>query len=85
MTKGEEIRRLVKEVESQLEEGILPDGSCLFDPLKVRLATGTGAVRAGTKSSCKNKGKQLTVRKEPAIITISVSGFSSWNTIVFRL
>ncbi len=38
MTKGEEIRRLVKEVESQLEEGILPDGSCLFDPLKVRLA-----------------------------------------------
>ncbi len=38
MTKGEEIRRLVEKVEDQVEEGILPDGGCLFDPLKVRLA-----------------------------------------------
>ena len=38
MTKGEEIRRLVKKVENQVEEGILPDGNCLFDPLKARLA-----------------------------------------------
>ena len=38
MTKGEEIRRLVKKVENQIEEGVLPDGNCLFDPLKVRLA-----------------------------------------------
>jgi hypothetical protein len=38
MTKGEEIRRLVKKVENQVEEGILPDGKCLFDPLRVRLA-----------------------------------------------
>ena len=38
MTKGEELRRLVRNVDHQIEEGILPDGSCLFDPLKVRLA-----------------------------------------------
>lgn len=38
MTKGEEIRGLVKKVENRVEEGILPDGNCLFDPLKVRLA-----------------------------------------------
>lgn len=38
MTKGEEIRRLVKKVEARIEECVLPDGSCLFDPLKARLA-----------------------------------------------
>lgn len=38
MTDVEEIRKLVKEVEAQVEAGILPSGNCLFDPLKVKLA-----------------------------------------------
>lgn len=38
MTKSEEIRGLVKKVETQVEDGIQPDGNCLFDPIKVGLA-----------------------------------------------
>lgn len=38
MTKGDEIRGLVREIGSRVEAGILPDGSCIFDPLRVRLA-----------------------------------------------
>lgn len=38
MTKGDEIRGLVREIENRVEAGILPDGNCIFDPLRVRLA-----------------------------------------------
>ena len=38
MTKGDEIRGLVREKENRVEAGILPDGNCIFDPLRVRLA-----------------------------------------------
>ena len=35
MTKGDEIRGLVREIENRVEAGILPDGNCMFDPLRV--------------------------------------------------
>lgn len=35
MTKGDEIRGLVREIENRVEAGILPDGNCIFDPLRV--------------------------------------------------
>lgn len=38
MTKGDEIRGLVREIGNRVEAGILPDGNCIFDPLRVRLA-----------------------------------------------
>ena len=38
MKKGDEIRGLVREIENRVEAGILPDGNCIFDPLRVRLA-----------------------------------------------
>jgi len=38
VTQGEEIRKMVKELERQIEEGICADGSCSFDPFEVRIA-----------------------------------------------
>ena len=35
MKKGDEIRGLVREIENRVEA---PDGNCIFDPLRVRLA-----------------------------------------------
>ncbi len=34
MTQSEEIRRMVKEIEKRIEEGIRADGSCSFDPFR---------------------------------------------------
>lgn len=38
MMESEEIRRLVRQIENKIDASILPDGTCLFDPIKVRLA-----------------------------------------------
>ena len=38
MTGSEEIRKLVRQVETEIDASILPDGTCRFDPIKVRLA-----------------------------------------------
>ena len=38
MTESEEIRKLVRQVETEIDASILPDGNCRFDPIKVRLA-----------------------------------------------
>ena len=38
MTESEEIRKLVRQVETEIDVSILPDGTCRFDPIKVRLA-----------------------------------------------
>ncbi len=38
MTESEEIRKLVRQVETEIDASILPDGTCRFDPIKVRLA-----------------------------------------------
>lgn len=38
MTQSEEIRRMVKEIEKRIEEGIRADGSCSFDPFEVGIA-----------------------------------------------
>lgn len=38
MTQSEEIRRMAKEIEKRVEEGIWADGSCSFDPFEVRIA-----------------------------------------------
>lgn len=38
MTQSEEIRRMVKEIEKRVEEGIRADGSCSFDPFEVGIA-----------------------------------------------
>ena len=67
MTKGDEIRGLVREIENRVEAGILPDGNCIFDPLRVRLALelvlSAGARSPGENSEVpgENSGKQLTV------------------------
>lgn len=67
MTKGDEIRGLVREIENRVEAGILPDGNCIFDPLRVRLAL-SWSVCAGARYPGENRevpgensGKQLTV------------------------
>ena len=68
MKKGDEIRGLVREIENRVEAGILPDGNCIFDPLRVRLAFGVCSVCAGARYPGENSevpgensGKQLTV------------------------
>lgn len=38
MMESEEIRRLARQIENKIDASILPDGTCLFDPIKVRLA-----------------------------------------------
>lgn len=37
MMESEEIRRLVRQIQNKIDGSILPDGTCLFDPVKVRL------------------------------------------------
>ena len=38
MMESEEIRRLVRQIENEINASILPDGTCLFDPIKAGLA-----------------------------------------------
>lgn len=38
MMESEEIRRLARQIENKIDASILLDGTCLFDPIKVRLA-----------------------------------------------
>lgn len=38
VTQSEEIRRVAKEIEKRVEEGIRADGSCSFDFFEVRIA-----------------------------------------------
>ena len=38
MMESEEIRRLARQIENKIDASILPGGTCLFDPIKVRLA-----------------------------------------------
>ena len=68
MTKGDEIRGLVREIENRVEAGILPDGNCIFDPLRVRLALELvlsvleqGTPGENSEVPGENSGKQLTV------------------------
>lgn len=68
MTKGDEIRGLVREIENRVEAGILPDGNCIFEPASSEACVGVGSVCAGARYPGENSevpgensGKQLTV------------------------
>lgn len=68
MTKGDEIRGLVREIENRVEAGILPDGNCNIRPASSEACVGVGSVCAGARDPGENsevpgenRGKQLTV------------------------
>ena len=68
MTKGDEIRGLVREIENRVEAGILPDGTCSIRPASSEACVGVGSVCAGARYPGENRevpgensGKQLTV------------------------